>query len=88
METTIKGMKVFVDDNCTEEIDVERTTKERWLSWPWRPWVKTKIEKIPAAYSVMNPTPGGLFAFGPDRFLVVHPQKLDDIRRALNEKRS
>jgi hypothetical protein len=21
---------------------VERTFKERWLSWPWRPWVKTR----------------------------------------------
>lgn len=27
-----------------------RTFRERWLSWPWRPWVRTVTEtRIPAA---------------------------------------
>ena len=83
--TEIAGLRTYVDSHCLEDVQIERTIRERWLSWPWRPWARTKIEKVPSAYSVMNPTPEGPFGFGPDRFLVVHPQKLDEIRRALNE---
>jgi len=69
----INGTRVYVDFDCVEKVDVERSLKERWLSWPWRPWVKIKIEQRPAIFAVMNPTPGGLFAFGPDRFILAHP---------------
>jgi len=79
MIDSLYGVKVFVDVHCTEDVDVERTLKERWLTWPWKPWIKTKTSKIPAIYEVRNPSQG-MFAMGPLYFLIAHPQKLAELK--------
>lgn len=28
-----------------EKVLTFKTTKERWFSWPWKPWVKYKVEE-------------------------------------------
>lgn len=86
MSEMLNGVKVFVDTHCVEHIDVERTLKERWLTWPWRPWAKTKTESVPAIYEVRNPSQG-MFSLEPSHFLVAHPQKLKEIRALCNERR-
>ena len=35
----VSGMKVVV----LKPQSVVRTTRERWLSWPWRPWVSHRV---------------------------------------------
>ena len=44
MITALNGMKVFVSPLHTRVVarHEPRTARERWLSWPWRPWVRTK----------------------------------------------
>ena len=78
----IRGMRVFQDIHCTEDVDIERTLKERWLSWPWRPWAKTKVMKIPAIYEVRNPQ-RGMFSMGPSHFLIAHPEKMRELEALL-----
>ena len=75
------GIRVIVADDCLESIVIDRTLKERWLSWPWRPWVKTREKKVPAIYKVMNPSRGAGW-FGPSYFLLAHPQKMAELREA------
>ena len=81
MIDSLYGIKVFVDSHCTEDVEVERTLKERFLTWPWKPWNKTKTHKMPAIYEVRNPSQG-MFSLGPSHFLIAHPKKLEEIKQA------
>lgn len=84
MSEILNGIKVFVDNHCVEHVDIERTWKERLLSWPWKPWIKTRTESIPAVYEVRNPSQG-MFSIGPSHFLVAHPQKLKELKEHLDD---
>lgn len=75
------GIRVIVADDCVESVVVDRTLKERWLSLPWRPWVKKRETKAPAIYKVMNPSHGAGW-FGPGYFFVAHPEKMAELRVA------
>jgi hypothetical protein len=50
---------------------VARMWRERWLSRPWRPWVRTRTETpmVPASYMLPNGT------------LVAHPEVIAELRR-------
>jgi hypothetical protein len=37
---SVYGYAVVLEDRCQV---LQRTWRERILSWPWRPWVKTKL---------------------------------------------
>ncbi len=68
-----QGMKVIESVWATqpgEPKTVQRTWKERLLTWPWRPWITTKVvpTHIPAAYRVGN-------------MWVVHPTIMNELRR-------
>jgi hypothetical protein len=52
---------------------VPRTRRERWLSWPWQPWIRTK--EVPSD-EVLQLT---------DR-LVVHPLMLPRLKAVLEEQ--
>lgn len=41
------GQKVIITKDVT--VVHRRTTRDRWLSWPWRPWVAERVEIVPAA---------------------------------------
>lgn len=44
MKRHVFGLPVVIDESLDPDImrlNYTRTWKERWLSWPWRPWVKT-----------------------------------------------
>jgi hypothetical protein len=43
--TNLYGIPVIEDPNLTKVVEVERqrSWRERLWSWPWCPWVKTKI---------------------------------------------
>lgn len=45
---TYYGYRVVLSDQMTvtKTITVTRSWKDRLLSWPWRPWVRTKQETI------------------------------------------
>lgn len=77
----LNGIRVIVADDCIESVVVDRTLRERWLSWPWRPWAKTRETKVPAVYKVMNPSFGAGW-FGPSFFFVAHPEKMAELRAA------
>jgi hypothetical protein len=40
------GLKIIESNLLTKtiQITIDKTWKERLLSWPWKPWIKTKIE--------------------------------------------
>lgn len=44
-------MKVICDVNISDYESVARTWKERLLTLPWKPWVKTKSIYAPKAYT-------------------------------------
>jgi len=39
------GMEIIVNDVMTGA-NVRRSFKERFFSWPWRPWVKTRFDPL------------------------------------------
>lgn len=52
MPHTFQGLKVIVNPNLTKPgppEQVRRTWRERWTTWPWRPWVATKtvVPQVP-----------------------------------------
>lgn len=61
------GMPVRFSEYLTkpEERIVSRSWRERWLSWPWRPWVATRT------LTVQVPSNEALMVGG---YLVMHPQ--------------
>lgn len=77
----ITGFKLmessFLCKNVSEQ--VERTSKERWLSWPWKPWVKYKtIIRQEIDQNVYILTTGG------ERIIVGHPKIIAIIRKELS----
>ena len=57
---------------------VQRSLVERWLTWPWRPWVRTKLVQI----SVPSDE---VLRIG--NRLIVHPAMLERLRRGLIAER-
>ena len=52
MKNMYHGIRVIPTINAMTSETVDRTKKERWWSWPWKPWKKTKIVARPAMYLV------------------------------------
>jgi hypothetical protein len=46
---------------------VERPRTERWLTWPWRPWKKTRIYEQPMHDALVFDDPMG------EKVIVMHP---------------
>ena len=42
--------RVLFSLSCQEEKIIVRSFKERWFTFPWRPFQKTRIEKVPGIY--------------------------------------
>ncbi len=45
-------MQIIVDVNLSDFVAVERKWKERFFSWPWKPWERTKMIYEPKSYHV------------------------------------
>lgn len=86
-------LEIIESTYCVEEVEVERTMKERLFSWPWRPWVKNRTDTIPAIFHVKIPPRGyspmtvklmprleGLAMLDGQEFILAHPQKVDELR--------
>lgn len=93
----VGGIKIIQSVHCTENVEIERTLKERWLSLPWRPWIKNRIEAIPAMYRVKVPPRGyspGVVTLMPhlegkqmlegQEYIVAHPQKARELEVLLD----
>lgn len=39
---------IYTNLLLTDKHEVKRTIKERFLTWPWKPWVKTKTIEVPS----------------------------------------
>ncbi len=59
----------------SREVTVERTWKERLWSWPWRPWVLT-------AQRMIQVPSDDVMRIGYNT-IVMHPEKLKELRRQL-----
>lgn len=42
---TIMGFRIIIQDKTTGCNEI-KTFKERWLSWPWKPWIKEKYNLL------------------------------------------
>jgi len=70
------AVRIVTDPSLTEP--VARTWRERWLSWPWRPWARVKL--VPSrTYYIVDGVPGG------PKTLVCHPSLAAEFERALAE---
>jgi hypothetical protein len=63
----------------TEQKEVERTFRERFFSWPWRPWQKTKT----VYYSVPKRE---IYVLQKERKVICHPAIANELRLQLAEK--
>ena len=43
---SIYGYTIFQYPLLTETEEREKSIKERWFSWPWKPWRKTKYTQV------------------------------------------
>jgi hypothetical protein len=68
----LAGLKLTQSHYLATTRTVNRTWRERLFSWPWRPWLATRIERIP------DPS---LYQLGGDT-LVGHPATIERLRRA------
>ena len=42
------GIRLIEDSNLTVTKSRVRTARERWLSWPWKPWRRLEVWQEPA----------------------------------------
>ena len=42
------GIQIIEDVNMVDSHSRPKTWRERWLSWPWRPWVKHVVWQTPS----------------------------------------
>lgn len=58
-----------------EATEVLRTTRDRWFSWPWRPWVKTwmYVPRLPDPhfYEFEDPYNGKIWVAHPETIRVL-----------------
>jgi hypothetical protein len=71
---TFNGLRVMVSAHAEKDGDpvvVRRSWRDRWLSWPWRPWVaqRTHIPRVPAMFQTREG-------------LLVHPALIPALRAA------
>ncbi len=41
------GIRILENSQMTETKSRVRTSRERWLSWPWRPWRRLEVWQEP-----------------------------------------
>ena len=63
------GLRIHESPNSYEVQIIKRSWRERLWSWPWRPWVVTKVFHKPAMYQIGNT-------------IVAHPSLMSQIRDA------
>lgn len=68
----VENDKLMVD----KSEQVVRTRHERWFSWPWRPWRKTR--------TVIRRAPDPTFYKTPDS-IVAHPETMARLKREIAE---
>lgn len=61
------GVPLIASVYLTVPKEVPRTRRERWLSWPWRPWKRTKWIQV-ADSMIYNSFQDG------KRTLIAHPE--------------
>ena len=71
VERLPNGLKLIENDLLVDSKTVDRTRRERWLSWPWRPWQRTKIVSQPSTDCYVT---GGM--------VICHPATAQRIRAA------
>lgn len=73
------GIRIIENPHLTklEQQTVPRSTRERWLSWPWRPWQKTKV--------IMAIVPDTESVYVTSGFIVCHPAAADLVRARVAE---
>lgn len=67
------GLRIVESLHAVTREQVPRSRRERWLSWPWRPWVKTKTVEKPAMYQML------------DR-VIAHPVLAQKLREGMRER--
>jgi len=63
------GLQIYESPNSYEVQIIKRSWRERLWSWPWRPWVVTKVFHKPVMYRIGNK-------------IVAHPSLMSQIRDA------
>ena len=48
------GITFIADQHVSDLHNVKRTMLERLFTWPWNPWVSTKVVERARAYRVMD----------------------------------
>lgn len=71
------GRPVYVSPFLVDTKTVPRTWRERFLTWPWRPWRKTKTVEAPSN-QILDMAGKGF---------VVHPAKWEEMRKTLGQVR-
>ncbi len=80
--------RIFENHNLTVAKSRPKTTKERWISWPWQPWVKNMHWRAPDPHCYLAPYPP-IFAVDkgffdpPDKALFAHPVTAAKIRASV-----
>jgi hypothetical protein len=75
------GIQIIEDVNMVDSHSRAKTWRERWLSWPWRPWVKTVVWYTPSETIYLMNT-GGI-----REQLICHPKTtrlLEEIGKAIS----
>ena len=80
--------RIFENSNMTIGKSRPKTLKERWFSWPWRPWVKLVVwqEPDPNCYEMPYPpmfSVSGGFENPKETSLFAHPVTAAKIRAAI-----
>ena len=74
------GIQIIEDANMVDSHSRPKTWRERWLSWPWRPWVKHVVWQTPSEK---------IYLLNVSKFkerLICHPamtEKLNEIGRGI-----
>lgn len=71
-------MRIICSTLMTETAQVERSWRERLLTWPWRPLQRHRHVQVPRMDYLINDGPGG-------QFIVCHPAAYDRLRRAVDQ---
>ena len=75
-------MTLLINENAVDLVTVERPWTERWLTWPWRPWIKTRVHRQPIEGAIIMDSPLNLPAGREplpwnhredEKFIVMHP---------------
>lgn len=67
------GTRVIFSSSCYQTKVVTRSFQERWFTFPWHPFQKTRTERVP-----------GIFRIGGE--IIAHPDLAEEIYRIMNRE--